>query len=149
MLVFWVVTPCGLVGRYQCFEVTYYLPLQGWSHFDGGNCFSETLLSTCKSTRRYYPEDQHPHLHRRENHKSECDEMFLSERRKWRTYGNYCPRELSWDLLPYCYLVCTSNSLKRSLDITHLVSIQRHSDIAYSKLINKNTTSLNTHTGIC
>jgi hypothetical protein len=25
MLVFWVVTPCGLVGRYQCFGETYCL----------------------------------------------------------------------------------------------------------------------------
>jgi hypothetical protein len=28
MLVFWVVTPCGLVGRYQRFEGTYSLHLQ-------------------------------------------------------------------------------------------------------------------------
>jgi hypothetical protein len=30
-------------------------------------CSSETLVSTYKSTRRYYPEDQHRHLHRSEN----------------------------------------------------------------------------------
>jgi hypothetical protein len=30
MLVFWVVTPCGLVGRYQRFGGTYRLHLQGW-----------------------------------------------------------------------------------------------------------------------
>jgi hypothetical protein len=30
-------------------------------------CFSETLVFTYKSTRRYYPEDQHRRLHRREN----------------------------------------------------------------------------------
>jgi hypothetical protein len=29
-MVFWVVTPCGLVGRYQCFGGTYCLHLQGW-----------------------------------------------------------------------------------------------------------------------
>jgi hypothetical protein len=33
-------------------------------------CLSETLVSTYKSTRLYYPEDQHRHLHRRENRKS-------------------------------------------------------------------------------
>jgi hypothetical protein len=33
-------------------------------------CFSETLASTDKSTRRYNPEDQHRHLHRRENLRS-------------------------------------------------------------------------------
>jgi hypothetical protein len=30
-------------------------------------CFSEMLVSTYKSTRRHNPEDQHRHLHRREN----------------------------------------------------------------------------------
>jgi hypothetical protein len=33
-------------------------------------CLSETLASTYKSTRRHSPEDQHRHLHRRENLKS-------------------------------------------------------------------------------
>jgi hypothetical protein len=32
-LSFWVVTPCGLVCRYQRFGATYCLHLQGWSHF--------------------------------------------------------------------------------------------------------------------
>jgi TATA-box binding protein (TBP) (component of TFIID and TFIIIB) len=32
-------------------------------------CSSETLESTCKSARRYNPEDQHGLLHRLENHK--------------------------------------------------------------------------------
>jgi hypothetical protein len=30
MLVFWVLTPCGLVGRYQYFDRTYFLHLQDW-----------------------------------------------------------------------------------------------------------------------
>jgi hypothetical protein len=30
-------------------------------------CSSDTLVSTCKSTRRYNPENQHRHLHRWEN----------------------------------------------------------------------------------
>jgi hypothetical protein len=38
MLVFWVVTPCGLVGRYQRFGGTYCLYLQDWSE-DGGRTF--------------------------------------------------------------------------------------------------------------
>jgi hypothetical protein len=29
ILVFWVVTPCGLIGRYQRFGGIYYLHLQG------------------------------------------------------------------------------------------------------------------------
>jgi hypothetical protein len=42
MLVFWVVTPCGLVGSCQCFGGTYCFHLQGY-----------------KFTRHYNPEDQH------------------------------------------------------------------------------------------
>jgi hypothetical protein len=34
---------------------------------DGDRCFSDTLLCTYKSTRRYNPQDQHRHLHLREN----------------------------------------------------------------------------------
>jgi hypothetical protein len=64
MLVFWVVTPCGLVGRYQRFRGTYCLLLQGFLSPSSAPkmealCFSETLVSTFKSTRRYYLEDQH------------------------------------------------------------------------------------------
>jgi hypothetical protein len=44
VLFFWVVTPCGLVVRYQCFGETYCLHLQGWS-------FSGMLVSTYKSRR--------------------------------------------------------------------------------------------------
>jgi hypothetical protein len=40
-------------------------------------CFSETLVSTYKSTRRYNPEDQHRHLRRRENLKSHVLLYFL------------------------------------------------------------------------
>jgi hypothetical protein len=42
-LVFWVVTPCGLVGRSQRFGGTYRLH----------------LLPIYECTRRYYPKDQH------------------------------------------------------------------------------------------
>jgi hypothetical protein len=42
-------------------------------------CTSETLVSTNTSTRRYNPEDQHRHLHRRENlesHIRSCVRVF-------------------------------------------------------------------------
>jgi hypothetical protein len=42
-LVFWVVTPCGFVGRYQG--------------------FLGTLVVTCKSACRYNPEDLYQYLH--------------------------------------------------------------------------------------
>jgi hypothetical protein len=47
VLLFWVVTPCGLTGRQAV-------------------CSSETLVWTYKPTRRRNPE-QHRYLHRREN----------------------------------------------------------------------------------
>jgi hypothetical protein len=54
MLVFWVVTPCGLVRRYQRFGETYCLQLLYMETV----CFSETLVSAYKSTWSYNPEDQ-------------------------------------------------------------------------------------------
>jgi hypothetical protein len=42
MLVFWVVTPCGLVGRYRRFGETYCLHLQALKL--NTVCFSETLV---------------------------------------------------------------------------------------------------------
>jgi hypothetical protein len=41
-------------------------------------CSSETLASTNKSTRRYYPEDQHRYLHRRENLKCRAFLPYLN-----------------------------------------------------------------------
>jgi hypothetical protein len=38
--------------------------------------FSETFVSSCKSTQRYNQEDQYRHLHRRENLKSHMVGMF-------------------------------------------------------------------------
>jgi hypothetical protein len=55
MLIFWAVTPCGLVDRYQRFRAEV-----------EAVCFSETLVSTYKSTRRHNS-DEHRHLHGREN----------------------------------------------------------------------------------
>jgi hypothetical protein len=63
ILFFWVVTPCGLVGRYQRFGETYCLRPQGWI----GGCFSETLVSSHESTLCHNPEEQHRHVRRREN----------------------------------------------------------------------------------
>lgn len=44
MLIFWIVTPCGLVGIYQCFKGTCCLHLHP--------CCSETLVSMNNSTQR-------------------------------------------------------------------------------------------------
>jgi hypothetical protein len=52
MLLLWVVTPCGLVGRYQRPEV---LKLETV-------CFSETLVSTDESARRHNLEEQYRKL---------------------------------------------------------------------------------------
>jgi hypothetical protein len=38
--------------------------------------FSETLVSTYKSTRNYNPEDQHQHLHRRQKNDTVGDFSF-------------------------------------------------------------------------
>jgi hypothetical protein len=38
-------------------------PLKGFSTEDRGNMFLRKFVSTRKSTRRYYPENQHWHLH--------------------------------------------------------------------------------------
>jgi hypothetical protein len=47
MLFFWVVTPCGLVGRYQHFGETYHLHFQDWSVSpeDGGSTFLQYVGS--------------------------------------------------------------------------------------------------------
>jgi hypothetical protein len=59
MVVFCVVTPCGLVDEYERFRRNI-LPRSSGLKM-GTVCFSETLVSTYKSTRRYSPEDQHRH----------------------------------------------------------------------------------------
>jgi hypothetical protein len=41
-------------------------------------CSSETLVSTYKPTWHYNPEDQHQHLHCRENLKSDIEKEFSS-----------------------------------------------------------------------
>jgi hypothetical protein len=50
VLVFWVITQCGIVGRYQCFR--------------------GTLVSTYKSTWHYNPGKQQWHVHNPENNRS-------------------------------------------------------------------------------
>jgi hypothetical protein len=59
MLIFGVVTPCGLVRTNVSEEHT--------ASIFKAVCFSEMLVSTYKSTRRYNPEDKHRHLYRRKN----------------------------------------------------------------------------------
>jgi hypothetical protein len=60
MLFFWVVTLCGLVGRYQRFGGTYvyFLGLKMKAV-----CSSEILVFTYKSTQRYNPENQHQYVY--------------------------------------------------------------------------------------
>jgi hypothetical protein len=66
-LVFWVVTPRGVVGRYH--RDTNFL--QERTSAPGLKmevvCSSETLVSTYTSTRRYSTEDQHPFFSCRKN----------------------------------------------------------------------------------
>jgi hypothetical protein len=69
IVVFWIVTPCSLVGAYQRFGGTYRLHLQGsfshvgrYQHFGGRVKMkeirsSETSVTTYKKTRCYNPED--------------------------------------------------------------------------------------------
>jgi hypothetical protein len=61
-VVFWVVTPCRLVG-------SFHLP-----------------PTTCKTTRRHNPEDHSWHLHRRENLKFLKTENITSIARNFQTY---------------------------------------------------------------
>jgi hypothetical protein len=56
VFIFWVVTPCGPVGRYQSFGETYCPHLQGRAEAAPkmeAVRFSETLVSSFKSIRRY------------------------------------------------------------------------------------------------
>jgi hypothetical protein len=71
-LVFWVVTPCEFVGRYQSFAVLFRLQLREWVSEDG-DCMFLRNVGIFMSTRRYKPEDQHRYLHRREIFTSHTD----------------------------------------------------------------------------
>lgn len=55
MIVFWVVTTCGLVRRYQYFGETYYLML---SLKMEAVCSSKSLVTAYPSTWNYNSEDQ-------------------------------------------------------------------------------------------
>jgi hypothetical protein len=58
-MLFCLITPCRFIFRYQRFEETFCLSLQGWSDFspeDGAVCFSEMLVSICEFTRSHDPE---------------------------------------------------------------------------------------------
>jgi hypothetical protein len=57
MLVFWVVTPCRLVGRYT--NVSEEFNALIFRAENDAVCSSETLVYTYKSTRRNYPEEQY------------------------------------------------------------------------------------------
>jgi hypothetical protein len=66
MLVFWLVTPNGLVSEYQCFGGMYCLSTTSALKMKA-LCSSEVLVTTHKSTQCYNPEDRHWHLHCCEN----------------------------------------------------------------------------------
>jgi hypothetical protein len=70
IMVFWDLTPCGLVSGYQRFGGMYRLHLQGkvW------------LLKICKTTLHQKPENHDRHRHRRDNLKS------VSSPWSWRRY---------------------------------------------------------------
>jgi hypothetical protein len=56
MLVFWVVTPCRLMGRYQCFRGTYCFHLQNWSQHEQLYCrdnLKSHRKSDCPVARHY------------------------------------------------------------------------------------------------
>jgi hypothetical protein len=63
VVVFWIATPCSLVGGYQRFGGIYHLHLQSTSGSrspsseDGVIGSFETLLTTYKATRRHNPQD--------------------------------------------------------------------------------------------
>jgi hypothetical protein len=52
IMVFWVVTPCGLAGTYHRFGGTY-------CPEDGCSMFVQSLIFNYKSARRHNPKDQH------------------------------------------------------------------------------------------
>jgi hypothetical protein len=79
MAVLWVVAPCSLVDVYQHFRGPCCL------HHQGPVRTSETLVNFYQTTRRYNPEDSHPHM----------QFMFLKGQRydfgqtTWRVSGRY------------------------------------------------------------
>jgi hypothetical protein len=73
VLVFWVVTPCGLAARPTFRRNT--LPSSSGMKMEAV-CSSETLVAIYKSIWRKYPEDQHRHFHR-QNLESHTQRTFL------------------------------------------------------------------------
>jgi hypothetical protein len=61
MLIFWVVTPCGLEGRYQRLGGTYCLHLQDCLNMEAV-FYSETLIITHMTTLPHNPEDHNPQI---------------------------------------------------------------------------------------
>jgi hypothetical protein len=47
ILVSWAVTPCGVLGRYQCFAVKYCLHLQRAEDEGSSNSYGVTLQEAC------------------------------------------------------------------------------------------------------
>jgi hypothetical protein len=115
MLVFWVITPYGLAGRYQRFGATEQQVCEIWGSHGGEDldvvilgcdavfpssglkmdtvCSSETLVSTYDSTRCYSPEDRRRRLHLRISDHSYllfCWVPYQGKDVKWGCSGKGC-----------------------------------------------------------
>jgi hypothetical protein len=88
MLIFWVVTPCGFIGRYRRFGEDDWI----WSV-----CLFETVVSTCESTRRNNPEQQNPRKQTKVQLYVICKSVFLDF--VYRLYFNKSPRFGRWIFL--------------------------------------------------
>jgi hypothetical protein len=70
--VFWVVKPCGFIGGYQRFGLSYRLHLQYFTLNMEDSTFLWNLGNHIhKTTQRHSPEDHNRHLHRTENIRSQ------------------------------------------------------------------------------
>jgi hypothetical protein len=99
----WVVTPCGPVGRYQCFGGTQCLYLQGWSFSPEALCSSETLVSIYKSTWRYNLEGRHRRHYRCENIESRtvCSSIVASPSYCIDSWISVAVVTIFWDIRAY------------------------------------------------
>jgi hypothetical protein len=108
LLVFWVVTPCGLVHRYQHFGETYCLHLQGWN-----------ICIYLQVHMVVTPEDQHQHLHCYKNLIIQFDSrMKVPCLSLTKGIWVQCPfytkiQVLSWNVNYVCiHLICWNSKIK-------------------------------------
>jgi hypothetical protein len=72
IVVFWILTRCGLVCGDKRFRGIYRL------HLQGKDTFLRNVETTYKTTWRDNSEDRNRHLHRRENLKTKTDSLSIS-----------------------------------------------------------------------